>query len=424
MLDLKFIRQFPDKVKENIKKRNDSVDIDALLKLDEERRNLETDLSTLKALRNKLSPQIGQMIKAGEDVSKIKAEVQEANQKIKTIEPLLTEVQEKLDAILYMIPNICHPESPVGGESANKVIKEWGNKTVFDFPVKDHKQLGTLHDIIDEERAVKVSGSGFIAVKGKGARLERALINFFLDTHTEKNGFTEIVPPVLVNSDSMFGTSQLPKFKDQSYYIVEDDLFVIPTAEVPVTNLHRDETLQEKQLPISYCAYTPCFRREAGSYGTGVKGFLRTHQFNKVEMVKITHEDESENALQQLVTHATDLLEQLNIPYRVLDLATGDMGFGASRCFDIEVWSPAENKYLEASSCSNFLDFQSRRLNLRYKKKDGTMAFAHTLNGSGLATSRLYVALLENNQDANGNIIIPEVLHQYTGFKSIEKNAV
>lgn len=419
MLDIKYIRANTDLVKQNMINRKEDIDIDELLALDEKRRTMEFDVSGLKGEKNKLSPQIGQMIKEGKDPSAVKDEVKVINDKLKSLEAEMAEVQNDLKAKLSYIPNICHPDAPIGGEKDNKVVKEWGEKRVFDFEIKDHKTLGTALGIIDEERSVKVSGSGFVALANQGAKLERSLINYFLDTHTAKNGFNEVMVPILVQSSAMEGTGQLPKFQDQSYYIQEDDMYVIPTAEVPITNMHREELFRDEDLPLSYVGYTPCFRREAGSYGTGVKGFLRTHQFNKVEMVKFVKPEDSEAALSDLVKYATSFLEELNIPYRVLDLATGDMGFGASRCFDIEVWSPAENRYLEASSCSNFLDFQARRMNIRFRRGGDKPEFVHTLNGSGLATSRLLVALYENNQNEDGSISIPDVLHSYTGFDRI-----
>jgi len=422
MLDIKYIREHIDLVKKNQENRADDPNkIDEVIALDEKRRALESEISQLKAEKNKLSPQIGQGIREGKDVSEIKEQVQTVNSRLKEIEPEISDVQEELKSILSFIPNMCHPEAPIGGESENKELRSWGEKRAFSFTPKDHKELGNGLDILDEERGVKISGSGFIALKGKGAQLERALINYFLDTHVQKNGFREVFVPMLVNNESLYGTSQLPKFKDQVYYMNEDDKYLIPTAEVPITNLHRGEMFTEADLPISYCGYTPCFRREAGSYGTGVKGFLRTHQFNKVEMVKFVKPEDSEAVLEEIVTYATNFLEELNIPYRVLDLATADLGFGAYRCYDLEVWSPAENKYLEASSCSNFQDFQSRRMNIRFKRNGGGKPeFVHTLNGSGLATSRLLVALYENNQNEDGSITIPEVLRKYTGFDKIE----
>jgi seryl-tRNA synthetase len=392
-----------------------------ILTLDAQRREIESEISSLNALKNQLSPQIGQLIRENKDASEIKEKVQSANLRLKEIEEKHAMIQDALHSSISILPNICHHEAPIGSESANKIVREWGKKREFAFPIKDHKVLALELGIWEEERAVKVSGSGFIALTGQAARLERALINFFLDTHSSKNGFKEIVPPILVHSQSMFGTSQLPKFKEQSYYIAEDDLWVIPTAEVSITNLFRDEMLKESDLPMAFVGYTPCFRREAGSHGTGVKGFLRTHQFNKVEMVKFSLPENSEKELDHLVQCASGILEALEIPYRVLDLATGDMGFGASRCFDIEVWSPGENRYLEASSCSNFLDFQSRRMNLRFKRAASKPEFVHTLNGSGLATSRLFVSLIENNQNPDGSISIPKVLQKYTGFDVIKK---
>ena len=344
------------------------------------------------------------------------------SEEIAIMDTALGQLEEEIENILLALPNKLHPSVPVGRSAADNQI--FGEPVTFvhdlDFPVKNHLELGKSLGILDFERGAKVSGAGFPAYIGKGARLERALINFMLDTHSERHGYTEVFPPFLVNRESLRGTGQWPKFADQVYHIGEDDLYAIPTAEVPVTNLHRGEMLETASLPISYTAYSACFRREAGSYGKDTRGFLRVHQFNKVEMVKFTRPEASYAALEEIRSHAEAILVGLKIPYRVLLLCSGDISANATKCYDIEVWSPAEQKYLEASSCSNFEDYQARRSNIRFKP-DGKSKpeFVHTLNGSGLATSRLMVSLLEHYQTSEGRIRIPEVLQRYTGFEEI-----
>jgi len=425
MLDLKFIRENPDLVKQGIKNKNEKDTIDDVLKLDEERRSLIIRTDELKAKRNEVSSKVPQMKKAGQDVSGVLGEMKQVSDLITELDTKLKSVEEKIDKLLWYIPNLPHPSVPVGKTAEQNVeVKRWlpeGFSLDEKKKVKDHVELGKNLDILDFERGAKVSGSGFPVYKGKGATLERSLINFMLDVHINQHNYKEIFPPFLVNKESMFATGQLPKMEDDMYAIEKDGLYPIPTAEVPITNLHRDEMLNEKDLPINYVGYSACFRREAGSYGKEAKGFLRVHQFNKVEMVKIVKPETSYNELENLVKDAEDILKALKIPYRILMLCTGDLSFNAAKCYDIETWSPAENKWLEASSCSNFEDFQARRANIRFKRETGKKPeFVHTLNGSGLATSRLMVSLLENYQTVDGTINIPEVLQEYTGFGEIK----
>ena len=346
-------------------------------------------------------------------------------EEIKELDDQLREIEEKLDTFLMWIPNLPHESVPVGKTADDNVeTRQWlpeGFVFENEEPVLDHVELGKKLNILDFDRGAKISGSGFPVYVGKGATLERALINYMLDLHLAEHGYTEVMPPLLVNEDSMKGTGQLPKMAEDMYHCEKDGLYPIPTAEVPITNLHRKEILNETQLPINYVGYTACFRREAGSYGKESKGFLRVHQFNKVEMVKIVKPEVSYDELEKLVTDAEDILQALKIPYRILHLCTGDLSFAAAKCYDIETWSPAENKWLEASSCSNFEDFQARRASIRFRNEETKkVGFTHTLNGSGLATSRLMVSILENYQTPEGKVIVPEVLQKYTGFKIIE----
>lgn len=424
MLDLKFIRENPELVKQGIKNKNEKDTIDEVLRLDEERRALILKTDQLKAKRNQVSAKVPQMKKAGEDVAAVLAEMKQVSDQITELDAKLKNVEVQVEKLLLFIPNMPHPSVPVG-KSANENIevRQWLPKD-FSFEhnkkVKDHVELGKILRILDFERGAKVSGSGFPVYLGNGATLERALINYMLDVHIKHHHYTEVFPPFLVNKESMLATGQLPKMEDDMYNIEKDGLYPIPTAEVPITNLHRDEMLNEKDLPINYVGYSACFRREAGSYGKEAKGFLRVHQFNKVEMVKIVKPETSYDELEHLVKDAEDILQALKIPYRIILLCTGDLSFNAAKCYDIETWSPAENKWLETSSCSNFEDFQARRANIRFKRESGKKPeFVHTLNGSGLATSRLMVSLLENNQTVNGTIKIPEVLQEYTNFTEI-----
>jgi seryl-tRNA synthetase len=425
MLDLKFIRENPEKVKEAIKNKNEKADIDEILLLDKERREILSRTEELKAERNKASQEIGILKKAGENADEIIAKMKSVSDKVKELDEQVRNLNDKLNSLLAWVPNIPHQSVPVGNnENDNVEIRRWlpeGFKFEKKEFVIDHLELGKKFNILDFERGAKISGSGFPVYVGKGATLERALINFMLNYHIEKHGYTEIFPPFLVNRESMYATGQIPKLEDDMYHADKDDLFPIPTAEVPVTNLHRNEILTEDEIPKNYVAFSACFRREAGSYGKESKGFLRVHQFNKVEMVKITRPENSYEELEKIVNDAEDILKALNIPYRVILLCTGDLSFSAAKCYDIETWSPAEQKWLEASSCSNFEDFQARRANIKYRDKlTKKVHFVHTLNGSGLATSRLMVSLLENNQTEEGKIIVPEPLRKYTGFDVIE----
>ncbi|HEY7752157.1 MAG TPA: serine--tRNA ligase [Ignavibacteriaceae bacterium] len=425
MLDLKFIRENPELVKQGIRNKNEKDTVDDVLNLDEERRALIIRTDELKAKRNAVSAKVPQMKKAGEDVSRVLAEMKQVSDQIAELDSKLKSVEESIDKLLWYIPNIPHKSVPVGKTAEQNVeVGRWlpdGFSLDENKKVKDHVELGKKLNILDFERGAKVSGSGFPVYIGKGATLERALINFMLDFHINQHNYKEVFPPFLVNRDSMFATGQLPKMEEDMYAIEKDGLYPIPTAEVPITNLHRDEILNEKDLPINYVGYSACFRREAGSYGKEAKGFLRVHQFNKVEMVKIVKPETSYDELETLVKNAEAILQALKIPYRIIMLCTGDLSFNAAKCYDIETWSPAENKWLEASSCSNFEDFQARRAKIRFKREgEKKPEFIHTLNGSGLATSRLMVSLLENNQTPVGTIKVPEVLQKYTGFTEIK----
>ncbi|HKJ82373.1 MAG TPA: serine--tRNA ligase [Ignavibacteriaceae bacterium] len=425
MLDLKFIRENPDIVKQGIENKNEKNRVDEILELDEKRRNLISKTDELKAKRNQVSQQIGQMKKSGQDASRIISEMKSVSDEITLLDAQLKEVEENLEDILMFVPNLPHSSVPVGKSAEDNVeARQWlpdGFSFELSEKILDHIELGKKLNILDFERGAKLSGSGFPLYLGKGASLERALINFMLDYHLQNHGYTEVMPPILVNRDSMKGTGQLPKMEDDMYFIEKDDLFPVPTAEVPITNIYRSEILNNTDLPIKYVGFTPCFRREAGSYGKDSKGFLRVHQFNKVEMVKFVKPETSYDELENLVNDAEDILKELKIPYRILTLCTGDLSFSAAKCYDIETWSPAENKWLEASSCSNFENFQARRANIRFRNEETKKPeFVHTLNGSGLATSRLMVSILENYQTPEGKIIVPKVLQKYTGFEIID----
>lgn len=424
MLDVKFIRENPEAVRQGLLNKNAKDIVDEVLALDEERRSFISKTEDLKAKKNQVSAQIPQMKKAGQDTTSVFAEMKRVGDEIAMLDGQLREVEEKLEIILRITPNLAHSSVPVGKSVEDNVeVRQWlpeGFSFKNDFKVLDHVELGKKLGILDFERGTKISGTGFPLYMRKGATLERALINFMLDTHLKDHGYSEIFPPVLVNKESMKGTGQIPKMEDDIYFIEKDGLYPVPTAEVPITNIHRDEILQEKDLTIKYVGYSPCFRREAGSYGKESKGFLRVHQFNKVEMVKFSRPENSYDELELMVKDAEDILHALNIPYRILLLCTGDLSFSAAKCYDIETWSPAENKWLEASSCSNFEAFQARRANIRYRKEETKKPeFVHTLNGSGLATSRLMVSLLENYQTPEGKVIVPKVLQKYTGFEII-----
>lgn len=423
MLDLKFIREHPALVKQGIKNKGEMGDVDRILELDARRREMIRKAEQLKHQRNELSQQVSILKKEGKPADEIIRQTREISQTIKSLDEELKAVEKELQDELDRIPNLPHPGAPVGkNEADNVVVRAWGKMPEFDFEISDHLKIGERLDIIDFPRGSKITGRGFPVYKGKGAQLERALINFMLDTHIREHGYREIFPPFLVNRESMRGTGQLPKLEDDMYYCEKDDLFLIPTAEVPVTNLHRDEILDGERLPIKYCAYTACFRREAGSWGKDTRGFLRVHQFNKVELVKIVPPETSYQEHEALLKDASRILELLGIPYRVVELCTGDLSFAAAKCYDIEVWSPAEKRWLEASSVSNFEDFQARRMNLRFRRDASSKPeFPHTLNGSGLATSRVMVALLEIYQTDEGSVMVPEPLRPYTGFGIIKR---
>lgn len=416
MLDLKFIRENPELTRQGLAAKNAAGRLDELLALDEERRGFIVKVDDLKAKKNIANDEITRLIREKKDPQATIASMKSTAMEIDALAPGLKALDEKIQDILLFIPNLPHTSIPVGGPDKNRVVRTWGEMRKFDFKPQEHIALAEKHDIIDFKRATKISGSNFILYKRAGALLERALINFMLDLHTREHGYVEVFPPVLVNAASMQGTGQLPKMKDDMYHLAEDDLYLIPTAEVPVTNIYRDEILDEAQLPILHAAYSPCFRREAGSYGKDTRGLMRVHQFNKVELVKFVKPETSYAELESLVGNAEKVFHRLNIPYRVLELASGDISFSAAKCYDIEVYAPGLDKWLEASSCSNFEDFQARRANIRYKGKDMKKpAFTHTLNGSGVATPRTMVAILENYQRADGGIDIPEALWPYTG---------
>ncbi|NLX26263.1 MAG: serine--tRNA ligase [Lentisphaerae bacterium] len=415
MLDIRFIRENAEAVKTAMRNRNADVDVDAVLELDSRRRAMVTEAEELKAERNRISKSIGLMIKEGKDPEEIKAQVREMGDRISSLDEELRQVDSKLRDGLLFIPNMPSATTPVGkDETANPVVRSWGEKKTFDFTPKPHWDLGADLGIFDFERGAKIAGSGFPLFKGRGAKLERALIQFMLDLHTEEHGYTEIAPPFMCNATAMTGTGQLPKFAEDMYNVPLDGLYPIPTAEVPVTNMYGNEII-DQELPILHTAYTPCFRREAGSAGKDTRGLLRVHQFDKVELVKFTTPETSEAEHEKLTADAERVLQKLGLHYRVIELCTGDLGFSASKCYDIELWAPAQDKWLEVSSCSNFKDYQARRANIRYRDENGKPAFVHTLNGSGVALPRLVIAIMENNQNADGSIDLPEVLWPYMG---------
>lgn len=415
MLDLKFIRENTGAVKKAIKDRGMTLDINKLTSLDSERRTMLTEVEALKNKRNTESREIGNMLRDKKDASSLKADMKALSQKIKEIDQKVGAISTNLTNMMLEIPNIPDATVPVGPTAkSNKLIKEWGKQKKFKFKPKNHLELSEILGIMDFGRAAKITGSGFALYMGLGARLERALINFMLDLHTKKHKYTEVFPPFLVNRKSMTGTGQLPKLEEDMYKLQDDDLFLIPTAEVPVTNIHRDDVLDEEDLPLCYTAYTACFRREAGSYGKETKGLVRVHQFDKVELVKFVKPEESYKELEKLLKNAEKVLQLLKLPYRVSALSTGDISFSASKCYDIELWAPGTKAWLEVSSCSNFTDFQARRANIRYRAKDSKKnTFVHTLNGSGVALARLVVAILENYQQKDGSVTIPKALKPY-----------
>lgn len=417
MLDIKYIRENPELVKKGIQAKKEMGNVDQLLELDEQRRVAIFRVEELKKKRNENSQLVSQYKREGKDADQLISETKTVSEEIKNLDASVTDFEDQIKAIQSQIPNLPHETTPLGDDASDNVeIRKWGSLPDFEFKLLNHLELGDRLDILDFKRGGKITGSGFAVYKGIGARLERALINFMLDTHINKHGYQEILTPFVVNRASMFGTAQLPKLEDDMYLAERDDLFLIPTAEVPVTNMHRDEMLEGSSLPIKYVAFSACFRREAGSYGKDTRGFLRVHQFNKVEMVNFVHPEQSDSFHEQMLLEATNILELLDLPYRVLLLASGDLSFAAAKCYDIETWSPAEDSWLETSSVSTFGDFQARRANIRFKPGKGEKPqFVHTLNGSGLATSRLMVSLLEHYQTEEGTVIIPEILRPYMG---------
>jgi seryl-tRNA synthetase len=417
MLEIKFVRQNLETVQKALAARGQSADLDAFKTCDDERRAILQELEAFRHQRNVVSDQIAEMKKAGDNADSVVAKMREVSSKIKALDKALAGTQETLEAILLGMPNIPHASVPVGkDESDNPVIKTVGDPPVFDFEPKPHWDVGAALGILDFERAAKITGARFPLYFGAGARLERALINFMLDIHTQTHGYTETLPPFIVNRQSMTHTGQLPKFEEDLFKLVDWEYFLIPTAEVPLTNIHRDEVLDEAQLPIYYTAYTPCFRSEAGSYGKDTRGLIRQHQFNKVELVKFSTPETSYDELELLLDNAETILRKLEIPYQVVELCSGDLGFSAAKTYDIEVWMPAQAVYREISSCSNFENFQARRGNIRFKKKGkkGT-ELVHTLNGSGLAVGRCVAAILENFQQTDGSVLIPDALQTYMG---------
>ncbi len=422
MLDARFIREHPEKVIKALQNRGyDPAIIDDFLKIEEERRSLLLEVERYRQERNELSEKISRLKKEGSDATADTQEAKNISEAIKIKEEKLRELDEKTKDFLLTIPNIPHESVVVGKDETDNVeIRKWGEPRQFDFEPMNHWDIGEMLDIIDFERASKIAGARFALMKGMGAKLERALMNFMLDLNTSK-GYKEVFPPIIVNRDSMIGTGQLPKFAQELFIITDPEFYLVPTAEVPVTNIHRNEILREEDLPIYYTAYTPCFRREAGSYGKDVRGLIRQHQFNKVELVKFVKPEESCNELESLTGDAEDILQKLNLPYRVVALCTGDLGFAASKTYDIEVWLPAQQRYREISSCSNFTDYQARRASIRFRRegKKGT-EFVHTLNGSGLAIGRTLIAILENYQQKDGSVVIPEALRPYMGIEVIK----
>ncbi len=417
MLDMRVLRNEPEKVKRAFLKRKENFDLDGLFELDDLRKQLIFENEQKKAQQNTVSKQIPMLKKEGKDTTEVFAEMKKLSEEIKEADAKVRELEEKINAIMLTIPNIPNETVPQGDTDEDNVeIRKWGEPTKFDFEPKAHWDIGEDLDILDFEKAGKVTGTRFTFYKGLGSRLERAIINFFLDTHTEMSGYTEVFPPYMVHRNSMVGTGQLPKFEEDAFKVQGTDYFLIPTAEVPVTNMYRDQILDGSQLPIKHVAYSACFRAEAGSAGRDTRGLIRQHQFNKVELVKFAKPEQSYEELEKLTLDAEKVLQILGIPYRVVKICTGDLGFTAAMKYDIEVWMPSYNRYVEISSCSNFEDFQARRANIKYKDNIKDKAqFVHTLNGSGVAVGRTVAAILENYQQADGSVVIPEALRPYMG---------
>ena len=422
MIDIKILRNEPEKLIEALKRRKeDRIDVDGLLALDKSRREVLFSVEQMKNRQNEVSKQIPAMKKAGEDTTAIFAEMKELSDNIKKLDEEVRTIDEKIEKIMYTIPNIANPTVPDGDTDEDNVeVRRFMEPTSFDFEPKAHWDLGESLGILDAATAAKITGTRFTVYKGAGAQLERAVINFYLDTHTEKNGYKEIFPPFMVHRNSMVGTGQLPKFEEDAFKVANTDYFMVPTAEVPVTNMHRDEILDGSKLPIKYCAYTACFRAEAGSAGRDTRGLIRQHQFNKVELVKFANPENSYEELESLVNDAESVLKLLKLPYRVVKICIGDLGFTAAMKYDIEVWMPSYNRFVEISSCSNFEDFQARRANIKFKNSVKDKAqLVHTLNGSGVAIGRTVAAILENYQNADGSVTVPEILRPYMGGKEV-----
>ena len=420
MLDIKLIRENPEKINELLKRRNPELSIDKVLEIDADRRKIQAEADELRSKRKNESQKIGMMKKNGENTYAIQEEVRALGDEIKALEEKQIELDNAQKDLLLHIPNIPDETTPIGkSEDDNPTVSTWGEPTKFDFEFKPHWDLCEEKNLVDFERGVKLSQSRFTLYRGMGAKLERAIIQFFLDLHTEKHGYEEILPPFMANAATMTGTGQLPKFKEDMYKCVDEDLYLIPTAEVPVTNIYAGEILSEDDLPKYMTAYTPCFRREAGSAGKDTRGLIRVHQFNKVEMVKLTTPESSPEEHEKLTQDAEQCLKMLGLPFRRVALCTADIGFSANKCFDLEVWMPSYNNYKEISSCSNYGDYQARRANIRYRNKEGKVQFVHTINGSGLAVGRTFAAIVENFQQADGTILIPEVLQKYMGTDRI-----
>ncbi len=417
MLDIRLIREKPDWVKARLATRGGEYPVDRILELDAERRRLIAEVDGLRHERKTLSEEIGHLKRQGEEAPELVARVKEIGERLKALEERLREIEGEQKRLLLEIPNLPHESVPLGeDETQNQVVKRWGDLPEFDFEPRPHWEIGVRLGILNFEQAAKITGSRFVVYHGAGALLERALINFMLDLHTRKHGYREVLPPFIVNENTLIGTGQLPKFKEDLFKLEDWDYYLIPTAEVPVTNLHRDEILPEEVLPLYYTAYTPCFRSEAGAHGRDTRGIIRQHQFNKVELVKITSPESSYEELESLLLDAEEVLQLLGLPYRVVLLCTGDLGFSAAKTYDIEVWAPGQKRFVEISSCSNCEDFQARRANIRYRPKGGGKPrFVHTLNGSGVAVGRTVMAILENYQQADGSVVIPEVLRPYMG---------
>ena len=417
MLDLRFLRENVSFVREKMAQRGVEVDLEGILRLDKERRELIQQVEAMRNRRNQFSDEISRRKRQGEDAQELIAEMRALSQRLKEMEAQLREKEEELRKLLLTVPNIPHSSVPVGEDSEENVeVRKWGEPPSFPFTPRPHWEVGEELGILDFQRGAKLAGARFVLYRGLGALLERALINFMLDLHIKEHGYKEVLPPFIVNRNSMIGTGQLPKFEEDLFKIEGMEYYLIPTAEVPVTNIHRDEILDEEDLPLRYVSYTPCFRKEAGSYGKDTRGIVRQHQFNKVELVKFAHPETSYEELETLLQDAEEVLRRLGIHYRVVTLCTGDLGFAASKTYDIEVWLPSQEEYKEISSCSNFEDFQARRANIRFRRrgKKGT-EFVHTLNGSGLAVGRTVVAILENYQQEDGSVLIPEALRPYMG---------